>query len=65
MPPLALAHRVHSLFPASIWSCNTPQPWCKYPFFLEEVEMEAGHGAPGCSQRGLEMLVLPKATSYF
>lgn len=35
------------------------------PFFfllLEEVEM--GHGAPGCSQRGLEILVLPKATSY-
>lgn len=23
-----------------------------------------GHGAPGCSQRGLEMLVLPEATSY-
>lgn len=23
-----------------------------------------GHGAPGCSHRGLEMLVLPKATSY-
>lgn len=25
MPPPALAHRVPSLLPTSIWSCNTPQ----------------------------------------
>lgn len=38
--------------------------WCKYPFFLLLEEVEMGHRAPEWSQRGLEVLVLPKATSY-